>query len=145
LGGLFDSDKWKTEGNRLSSLLEKGINIPEELRGAMSLSRGRSKDELIDHSVSPDFRGLKDDGAWVNNMFAQSRMESDLRAEDIWGYSAFFEKFGNDWLGTMTEADRRAIAEKALALGLVREHHGTIDIEWAPLEAFIQERMGIAQ
>lgn len=135
--GLFDTDRWKTEGNRLRDLLEKGIQIPEALQGALQLTRGRSKEELLDPSVALDFQGYKADGTWVNNKFAMSRNESDLRAEDIWGYAAFFEKFGNDWLGKFNADQRREIAELALKLGCVREHHGTMDITWRPeLEQF---------
>ncbi|WKZ58000.1 MAG: hypothetical protein QY326_04855 [Bdellovibrionota bacterium] len=137
LSSLFDTDRWKTEGNRLRDLIEKGVQIPESLQGPMQLTRGRSKEELIDPSVPPDFRGFTEDGRWVNNAFAVSRDESLLAPEDIWGYATFFEKFGNDWLGTFSEEKRRAIAQRALDLGLVREHHGTIDVTWSPeLEEF---------
>lgn len=140
---LFDSDKWKTEGNRLRDLAEQGVRIPESLQQAMQLSRGRAKEELIDPSVPIDFVGVTSDGRWVNNSFAATRDESLLRAEDIWGYAAFFEKFGNQWLGTFSEEQRRAIAQKALDSGAVREHHGTIDVAWSPeLEKFSADILG---
>lgn len=132
IAGLFDTNRWKTEGNRLKKLIEQGIHIPEALQGAMNLTRGRSKEELVDPSVSADFVGFRSDGAWVNNRFALSRNEADLRAEDIWGNAAFFEKFGNAWLGKFSEDQRRIIAEQALASGAVREHTGTITITWTP-------------
>lgn len=131
VGELFGSkNMWKTEGNRTRELLEQGIRIPESLREAMNLTRGRSKEELINHNVPRDFKGYTPDGQWINNKFAESRDIKDLAAEDIWGYSAFFEKFGNDWLEKFTPAQRWEIANKALELGAVNEHHGTIDIDW---------------
>lgn len=129
---LFDTDKWKTEGKRMKALVDQGVEIPEALRGSMELTRGRSKEELIDHSVPRDFVGFKPDGMWVNNKFADSRDEKDLHPQDIWGYSCFFEKFGNDWLGKLSVEQRCDIAQKALDLGCVREHIGTIDVKWTP-------------
>jgi hypothetical protein len=132
VAGLFDTDRWKTEGNRMKELLKNGVEIPEALRGAMSLTRGRTKEELLDRTVPADFVGITPGGQWANNPFSQSRNEADLRAEDIWGSAAFFEKFGNDWLGSMNESQRRAVADAALGLGAVRERTGTIDITWTP-------------
>ena len=129
---LFDTDKWKTEGKRLGKLIDQGVNIPEELRGAMKLTRGRSDEELLDRTVPPDFVGYKPDGGWVNNKFCMSRDEKDLHPEDIWGYATFFEKFGNDWLGTFSAEKRKAICQAALDAGAVREHHGSMDVEWTP-------------
>ncbi len=132
IAGLFTTDRWKTEGNRLQKVIDSGVQIPEELQGAMQLTRGRQKEELIDYSVPADFRGVTADGRWVNNAFAISRTENDLQPQDIWGYATFFEKFGNDWLQTFSEEDRYMIAARALELGAVREHHGTIDVNWTP-------------
>jgi hypothetical protein len=134
-GGLFgsrlgDKDRWKTEGKRLGKLIEKGINIPEELQGAMQLTRGRSKEELVNPNFPRDFVGQTEQG-FVNNKFALSRDEKDLHPEDIWGYAAFFEKFGNDWLGKFSEDQRRDIAQAALDSGAVREKHGTMNITWS--------------
>jgi hypothetical protein len=140
---LWTSDKWKTEGNRLKGLIDRGINIPEEMRAAMYQTRGRKKSELINPYLPQDFRGDTPQYGWVNNKFANSRNEADLTARDIWGYSTFFDKFGNDWLGKMNEKQREAIANKALERGAVREHHGTIDINWSPeLEADIASIRG---
>jgi hypothetical protein len=135
---LWTSDKWKTEGNRLKGLIDKGINIPEFLQTAMLQKRGRRKEDLINPYLPKDFVGETPQYGWTNNKFATSRNTSDLTGKDIWGYSAFFDKFGNDWLGKMSPAQREAIANKALQRGAVKEHHGTIDINWSPeLEADI--------
>jgi hypothetical protein len=63
----------------------------------------------------------------VNTKWLKSGNENDLRAQDIWGYAAFSEALGNDWYNT-SEQNREKIASKALDLGAVREHHGTIDL-----------------
>lgn len=129
---LWTSDKWKTEGKRLQGLIDKGINIPEELRAAMYQTRGRKKSELINPYLPQDFVGETPQYGWTNNKFATSRDSKDLTARDIWGYSAFFDKYGNDWLGKFSEKQREDIANRALQRGAVREHHGTIDINWTP-------------
>lgn len=136
---LGDKDKWKTEGKRLGKLLDQGVVIPESLQGARSLQRGRSREELVNRNFANDYTGMTNEG-WVNNKFANSRDEKDLRPEDIWGYSTFFEKFGNDWLGKYSEQQRRNIAQAALNRGAVKEGHGTVDINWTPeLESEIQQ------
>ena len=81
-------------------------------------------------SQPADFVGVDPTGGWVNNKFAASRNESDLTAKDIWGTDAFFEKYGNDWLGGFTPGQRESIAQQALDAGAVREHHGMIDVDW---------------
>lgn len=127
---LGDRDRWKTEGKRLGKLLEQGVAIPQEMLGAMQLTRGRSKEELINPSFPRDFVGHTEQG-FVNNKFALSRDEKDLHPEDIMGYAAFFEKFGNDWLGKFSAEQRWAIAKVALDSGSVREKHGTINVKWS--------------
>lgn len=122
---MLDTNRFKKEGNRLQSLLDKGVNIPEQYRGAMYLTRGRSKQQLIDIEKQKQLQGLPS-----NVQFAESRNEKDLKPQDIWGYAAFYEKYGNDWLNKFNEKQRLDIAQKALDAGAVQEHHGTIDIDW---------------
>ena len=146
LGGLFgsrlgDKDKWKTEGKRIQKLVDAGVEIPDVLRHSQMLTRGRSKEELVHKGYPADFVGMTPDG-WVNNKFALSSDEKDLKGQDIWGNAAFFEKFGNDWLKTFNEDQRLAIAQLVLEAGLVRERHGTIDVAWTPeIEAVIKEKI----
>lgn len=140
---LWTSDKWKTEGNKLKQLQEKGINIPEFLQGAMKQTRGRRKEELVNPYLPKDFVGDTPQYGWTNNKFATSRNANDLTGKDIWGYSAFFDKFGNDWLGKLSPQQREAIANKALERKAVNEHHGTIDINWNPeLDAEVNTIVG---
>lgn len=129
LGVGGDKDRWKTEQGRGQKLAEKGVTGWDQLMAAApKLTKGRSKDELTRKDLAADFVGKDPQGVWVNNKFAQSRNEADLKPEDIWGYSAFGEAFGNDWLGKYSEDQRRQIAQKALDSGKVRERMGTIDI-----------------
>lgn len=129
---LGDKDMWKTEGKRLGKLLDKGVSIPESLQLPRQLTKGRKLKDLINPNLPADYVGVSPQYGWTNNQFANTRNEKDLRPEDIWGYSAFFEKYGNDWLGKFNEQQRREIAQKALDAGAVNEHHGTIDITWTP-------------
>jgi len=138
ISGLFDKDMYKTEGDRLRKLQEAGVNIPKELSLPMNLTAGRSKEELVAQE-----RAKEAAGQYSNVKFAQSRNEADLKPEDIWGYSAFLKK-DPEWLTGFSEDDRRKVAQKALDLGLVREHHGTIDIGESPeLDEFMQGVKGV--
>lgn len=129
---IGDKDMYKTEGKRLGKLLKQGVDIPEWLQGPRWLKKGRSKQDLINPYLPKDFIGKDPKYGWTNNKFAESRNVADLRPEDIWGYSAFFDRYGNDWLKKFSEQQRRDIAQSALNRGAVREHHGTIDIDWTP-------------
>lgn len=126
---MFDTNKFKTEGNRFQKLRDQGINLPG-VQEAETLRQGRSKQQLIDIEKAKIAQGK-----YGNVKFAESRNEADLKPEDIWGYAAFYEKYGNDWLGKFNEKKRREIAQKALDAGAVREHHGTIDIDWNKVDA----------
>lgn len=133
LGGLygalsskFDKDSWDTERKRLQDLKDQGYNIPQNLFDS-SPTKGRSIEELINHNYANDFVGRGKDNEWVNNTFAQSRNESDLRPEDVVGYSAFIKNFGNNYLNASLEK-KLALAKYALENGLINEHQGTIDI-----------------
>lgn len=128
-GNFGDKDTWKTEQDRVAKLHDQGIAFPD----AVQLSAGRSKDELVAIEKAKQAAG-----GYGNTAFATSRNESDLTAKDIWGYGAFGEAFGNNWMGS-SEAAREAIANEALKQGLVREHDGTIDLNLTPeLKAFAE-------
>lgn len=129
--GLFGSkDTWKKEKNQLESLQEDGVYIPENLFESMPTGP-RSKEDLINKTVGRDFVGFAPDGTWVNNVFADSRDEKDLRGYDIVNYSAF-AKNDPEWFRKPME-ERVAFAEQALASGAVDEHNGTIDVDFNKL------------
>jgi hypothetical protein len=120
-GNLGDKDQWKKEQSAVSKLAKKGVTGWDQYAAAQpKLTKGRSKQELVDEAKATG----------GNVKFAESRNESDLRPEDIWGYSAFGEKYGNDWFGKFSEADRRQKAKEALDAGAVNEGKGQITIDW---------------
>lgn len=123
-GNFGDENKFQTEYNRAQALRDKGINWDLNTEKP---SMGRSKEELTAEAA----RNIAM-GQYGNVEFAGSRNETDLRPEDIWGYAIWGEKFGDDWLKGMSEDQRRQISQLALDQGLVREHHGTIDINFTP-------------
>lgn len=124
---LGDKDRWKTEKKKLEKLQKSGAFIPENLLASMP-TRGRSMDELIRKDLAADFVGRDTQGNWANNLFAKSRLESDLRPEDIVGYAAFAEK-DKDWFNKPLET-RLAEAKKALDANAVREAKGSITVDW---------------
>jgi len=120
---LGDQDKWKTEGNRLKELASSGYSIPQSLIDSMPTS-GRKN--LLNTSVANDFVGFTPTKDWVNNKFATSRSEGDLRPEDVVNYGAFAEKFGKNYFD-IPLAQRLEASKLALDAGALDEHHGTID------------------
>jgi hypothetical protein len=124
---LGDKDRWKTEQKKLEKLLKSGTYIPEAILASMP-TRGRSMDELIRKDLPADFIGRDSQGNWVNNVFARSRLESDLRPEDIINYAAFAEK-DKDWFNKPLEV-RLSKAKEALDANAVREARGSISVDW---------------
>lgn len=80
---------------------------------------------------------------WENNAkFAQSRNEADLIGKDIIHAA---QLYGIGGYSKLDAAKQEAIANKALELKLVREHHGTIQISPnAELEKEIQAQLGLS-
>lgn len=142
---LWTSDKWKTEGNRVKKLLEAGVEVPEQFRGRMYQKRGLSKKELVNPKYAQDFQGMTADG-WVNNKFQNSRNESDMTYFDLAPYAVWAEK-RNDWW-KLSDAQRRAITDRAQAAGAVREHKGTLDVDWdkvGDIDQLIKSAPGVQQ
>lgn len=146
--GLYDM--WKNRGGTTGGAIEgalsgaaiggsfggpPGAAIGGLLGGVASLFGGKSRtkieedrrDELAKAGINvPQGR------AWENNAaFADSRKESDLRGSDIADSATLYGLFGSKW-GSIDPAKKAAIADQALKQGLVREHHGTIDINATP-------------
>lgn len=122
-----DEDKWKTEGQNLVKLHEKGVYVPENLMASMPTS-GRELEDLIVKDLPRDFIGRDSNGNWVNNKFASSRDVKDLRPEDIVNYSAFAEN-DPDWFRKPLE-ERLVFADNALKSNAVKEGHGTIKVDF---------------
>ena len=123
----LDKDEWKTESKKLNKLKKSGVFVPENLLASMP-TRGRSKDELINKAYAADFIGRSLQGDWINNKFADSRNEADLRPEDIVGYAAFAEH-DKDWFNKPLDV-RLGEAKKALDAGAVNEAKGSIKVDW---------------
>lgn len=123
--GIFDHETTDEErARRYDALKEAGVLTHWDQGGGDPYARGgQFRDNL-----AADFIGNDSEGNWVNNKFAQSRDVNDLRAEDIWGHSAFYEKFGNDWLQSFNEDQRRKIAQGLLDQGAISEGRGQIEI-----------------
>lgn len=122
IANRFTTDAWKTEGNRLAKLREQGVYVPDEMFAELP-TRGRSKEELIAEA----------EATGGNVKFAGSRKESDLTPEDIVNYSVWAES-DPEWYRRPME-ERLARAGEALEAGAVREHHGTIDVDFSKLQA----------
>lgn len=124
-----EQDRWKALG-ALGYAVPDGYDDP-----------GRKPFAGVDKTQAADFVGnTADSGKWVNNKFAASRDEKDLVGKDLIGYATFGEKFGKDWMNNYSLDQKEKIAQKALDLGAVDEHHGTIDVKWNPeIEAYAKE------
>lgn len=117
LAKMGDKDMWKTEGNKLRKLSEQGVYVPDQFLNN-NLKQGRSKEELIAEAKATG----------GNVQFAEDRKESSLRPQDIIGYASFAQK-DPQWFRKPLQ-QQLAIAQQALDAGAVREHHGTIDVDW---------------
>lgn len=136
LGSFAHKPQTKVEESRWNDLGDQGFAVPDWVANGTDI---KAKGAWSRPDLAPDFIGkaptagdalgigATPEGTWVNNKFATSRDEADLRPEDIWGYASMVERFGPEYL-TTSEENRRAIAQKVLDLGLANEHHGTIDI-----------------
>jgi hypothetical protein len=113
-----DKDMWKTEGNKLKKLQKQGIYVPQGLIDSMPQNKGRSTEELVARAKATG----------GNVKFAEGRKESDLTPQDIVGYAAFAQN-DPDWFKKPLQ-QRLAVAQQALSSGAVREHHGTVDVDW---------------
>jgi hypothetical protein len=136
-----DSNAWETEGNRLRDLEDKGTFISKGLLAGMPTG-GRSNSDLINPNYASDYIGYGKDNRWINNKFADSRDESDLKPEDVVNYAAFAEKYPN-WFNTPLDK-RLEVAKYALDKGLIDENRGTIDIgESNDFETYVRNLLGL--
>ena len=132
---LGNGDKWKTEGNKLNHLNNKGTYLPDNWETLIP-SGGRSFDEMQRNDLAADYIGRDSKGDWVNNKFNQSRDVKDLRPEDIVNYSTFAEHDA-DWFKKPL-SERLGLAGDVLNQGLVSEGKGSVDVNWdkyAPVAA----------
>jgi hypothetical protein len=102
-GLINQKSRTRVEEHKRDALASQGIMVPE--------------DETADHGKR-----------WENNpTFRESRNEADLKGHDISDASDFY-MLNPNW-GSLDQAKRDAIAQKAIDLGIIREQHGTIDLD----------------
>jgi hypothetical protein len=82
-------------------------------------------------ALPKDFVGYDESGNWVNNKFANSGKDADLRAQDIQEFATNLETFGEEYTALPLEK-RLQMMDIALRNGLVTEQKGTVDINWTP-------------
>lgn len=84
-----------------------------------------------DKTLGTDYVGYNDKGQWVNNKFATTGLDSDLRPQDIQEFATNFETFGKEYQA-LPEEKRLQMMDIALKNNLVQEQKGTVDIAWTP-------------
>lgn len=117
LGESFfgSKERFKDEYKRKKKLYDQGVISAQQL--GEEPTQGRSRDELVAIEQAKGPQG--------NVEFARSRKESSLRPEDIQGYARILEKASQD------KIDPYTLSKAALDAGAVREHHGTVDVDWS--------------
>lgn len=123
INGMTDKNMFQTEQKRLQKLKEDGYNVGDIL----TLQQGRSKEQLIKEAEATGDQATID--------FANTRNESFLTAPQIQGYSTIYERVGKNG----TAADRLAAAQNAVdaqaaGFNVLREHDGTVDVDWAQVD-----------
>lgn len=143
--GLFGKGpKTEVEDKRVQALIDSGTISADQAKALYPngfTSEGRS-DQLsaaLANGAQPGSFGFDKSGNWYNTEFLAGGNESTLKPEDIWGYSAFLERYGSDWLNKFSEEDRRKIAGAAIDSGAVREHHGTVDVDFSLVDKFLSD------
>lgn len=89
-----------------------------------------------DKTLAKDFVGYDEQGKWVNNQFANSGKDADLKPQDIFEFATNYETFGEEY-GNLPEQEKLRLMQIALDNNLVKEQGGTVDISWTP-ETFQQ-------
>lgn len=122
-----DKDRWKEEQDAVGKLAKKGVTGWDEYSKMQpKLTAGRTKEQLVALEKAKAAAGQ-----YSNETFAQSRNEKDLKGKDIWGYSDWGEKFGNDWFGKFSEQQREDISQMALDADAVDESKAGIKVNWS--------------
>lgn len=135
--GLTD-DKTLAEQRRLKALAAAGYaNLPDAESYSKSGKRARNAADALELAADTakygaDYMGNGEGGRFVNTAFGNTRDEKKLTPIDIQGFAAMYEAGGPN----ATAADRLALAQDALAADAVREHHGTIDVDWDKVDLY---------
>jgi len=77
----------------------------------------------------------------LNEAFKGSRNEADLKGGDIENAAQFY---GIQGYSGADQAKKEAIAQEAINQGLIREHHGTIDLSMTPeYQKYLEEQLAV--
>lgn len=122
ISGVIGGNRTEREDERRGNLAKQGINLYNGDKGWEE-----KYNAVINPNFAKDFVGADDKGNWVNNKFASTRDESALTGRDIDKYAAWSEMFGDKW-NKASDDIRYKIGDEAVKRGLLREHHGTLDV-----------------
>lgn len=116
-------------------LLANAFGIGHESR---TKGEEKARAALAEQGINVPNADIKE---WENNQkFAQSRNEADLTGKDIMHAASLY---GMSGYAGLDPSKQEAIANEALKQGLVREHHGQIDIGMNDAyQKFIESQMG---
>lgn len=128
--------------------------LSEVARGLGLFNQGRDyRKESLDRVQALKDKGIKthdfgDMSGWgVKNENTSSIDEviksGNVKAEDIWGNPAFYEKYGNDWLGKFSEEERRAKSQEAINAGALMNKDHQLDIDFKKIDEFLKQQ-GVA-
>lgn len=123
---LFGGPQTRIEEKRWERLKQAGFDVPKWVEEGKDI-----KDSGFRQDLAPDFVGKDAEGNWVNNIFAKSRNEADLTAEDVNQYAVMPETFGTLWRDSNEQA-KTQVANLARENNLLREYKGTLDVNWTP-------------
>jgi len=126
LGG--QTDKLRDKRDKISPVAKMQDKVGAKILGSFNRGSSTHQEEKRRQALSESGINIPNAGVkeWENNeKFRQTRNEADLLPKDILNAAKFYEIKGYDKL---SPAKKELIAAEALKRGLIREHHGTIDV-----------------
>jgi hypothetical protein len=126
-GKLFSPRQKNYEKERWERLKMYGFDVPKP-------EWVDTKDAALkaeNKNLAKDFVGYDESGKWVNNQFANTGKDEALRPQDIYEFATNHETFGEAY-GNLPEQEKLRLMQIALDNKLVKEHQGTVDINWTP-------------
>lgn len=127
VGKLFGGTAPNIEKERWERLKMYGFDVPKP-------EWVDTKDAALkaeNKNLAKDFVGYDESGKWVNNQFANTGKDEALRPQDIYEFATNHETFGEAY-GNLPEQEKLRLMQIALDNKLVKEHQGTVDINWTP-------------
>lgn len=107
----ISESRTKVEEEKRKQLAERGITVPIS-------------------EIAPNGKEWE-----LNQAFAASRNEGDLTGKDIINAADFYAAIPE--YSSLSEEDKISLAQEALNQGVITEHHGTIDVNFADNPAFV--------